>query len=391
MHQKQLSGLLLGLTFIFFASLHPSPQPVLPGAAQLQAYLPLLQDKKVALVVNATSYIGAKHWVDVLLEQGITIQKVFAPEHGFRGDYEAAQAFNDTKDPTTGLPILSLYGQVKKPTQAMLADVEVVVFDIQDVGVRCYTYLTTLHYVMEACAAYQVPLIVLDRPNPNGHYVDGPVLDLKFQSFVGQHPIPLVHGMTLGELARMINGEGWLQDQQQCNLKVIPVVNYTHQTPYSLPRPPSPNLPNDQAVALYPSLVLFEGTFISAGRGTPFPFQVIGYPDTSFGHFQFTPVSMPTKALNPKHQNQLCFGLDLRKTPPPSRLDLQYLLHFYQQARARSLRFFGPTFNMHAGSEQLRQQLEAGLSEAAIRNSWQKELAVYKAKRKKYLLYEDAG
>ena len=388
MLKKQLLWLPLGLLLSAATTSQPVPLPVLPGAAQLEQYLPLLVDKRVALVVNPTSCIGEQHLVDVLLKKGITLQKVFAPEHGFRGDLGAWETFADGIDAATGVPIISLFGKVKKPTQTMLADVDVVIFDIQDVGVRCYTYLSTLHHVMEACAAYQIPLIVLDRPNPNGHYVDGPVLDLKFQSFVGKHPIPVVHGLTLGELAHMINGEGWLQDGVQCALQVIPVANYNHQTPYTLPIPPSPNLPNDQAIALYPCLVFFEGTTISAGRGTPFPFQMLGYPAASFGPFQFTPVSMPGKALHPKHQDQLCYGLDLSKAPPPNRLELQYLLHFYQQAKAQALRFFGPTFDIHAGSDQLRQQLEAGLTEPAIRASWQKDLAAYKAKRKKYLLYD---
>lgn len=388
MHKKKLLCSLLGLMLSCMAPPQRSPQPVLSGASQMEAYMPLLQDKRVALVANSTSCIGEKHLVDVLLAQGIQLQKVFAPEHGFRGYNGAGESFEDAVDPVTGLPLVSLYGKTKKPTQEMLANVDVVVFDIQDVGVRCYTYLSTLHYVMEVCATYQVPLIVLDRPNPNGHYVDGPALDLKFQSFVGKHAIPLVHGLTLGELAHMINGEGWLRDGLQCDLRVIPVANYTHHTPYLLPIPPSPNLPNGQAVAMYPSLVLFEGTTINAGRGTPFPFQALGYPDASFGDFQFTPVSMPGKALHPKHQGQVCFGFDLRKTMAPHRIDSQYLIHFYQQAKALGLPFFGPTFDIHAGSNVLRNQLEAGLSAEAIWTSWQPALQAYKVKREKYLLYD---
>jgi uncharacterized protein YbbC (DUF1343 family) len=294
MYKKRLSGLFVPLLLMLSCMTVPqrgsSPGClVLPGATQLAAYLPLLQGKKVALVVNATSCVGPKHLVNVLLDAGIAVQKVLAPEHGFRGDHGAGKFIDDTVDPSTRLPIISLYGAVRKPTQAMLADVDVVVFDIQDVGVRCYTYLSTLHYVMEACAVYQCPLLVLDRPNPNGHYVDGPVLDLAFQSFVGKHPIPVVHGMTLREMACMINGEGWLQDHLQCALTVILVKRYSHQTPYALPIPTSPNLSNDQDVALYPCLSFFEETTISTGRSTPFPFQVLGYPDPSFGTFQFTP------------------------------------------------------------------------------------------------------
>lgn len=259
MYKKQLSGLSLLLLLMLSCMATPRHgsqpnRPILLGAAQQAAYLPLLQGKKVALVVNPASCVGVRHLVDVLLDQGIAVKKVFAPEHGFRGDSGAGELIVDAVDSATGVPIISLYGAVRKPTQDMLEDVDVVVFDLQDVGVRCYTYLSTLHDVMEACAAHQCPLIVLDRPNPNGHYVDGPVLDLAFQSFVGKHPIPVVHGMTLGEMACMINGEGWLQDRLRCALTVIAVKYYTHQTPYSLPIPPSPNLTNDQAVALYPCL-----------------------------------------------------------------------------------------------------------------------------------------
>ncbi|MEL6412849.1 MAG: DUF1343 domain-containing protein, partial [Bacteroidota bacterium] len=294
----------------------------------------------------------------------------------------------DSVDPCTQLPIVSLFGNTKQPTAAMLTDVDVVVFDVQDVGVRCYTYLSTLHYLMNACAAHGVSLMVLDRPNPNGHYVDGPVLDSNFCSFVGKHPIPIVHGLTLGELANLINNEGWLQAQRRCELTVIPMMHYTHQTPYSLPIPPSPNLPNDQAVALYPHLVLFEGTTISTARGTAFPFQAIGYPALGFGAFQFTPRSLPDKAPHPKHQDQPCYGIDLRGVPAPHYLDLQHLVHYYQIAQEQGLPFFGPTFDIHAGSDVLRKQLEEGLSEAAIRASWQEPLNRYKALRQQYLLYD---
>jgi uncharacterized protein YbbC (DUF1343 family) len=393
MYKKQLSG--LPLLLLLMLSCMATPQhgsqpnrPILLGAAQQAAYLPLLQGKKVALVVNPASCVGARHLVDVLLDQGIAVKKVFAPEHGFRGDSGAGELIGDAVDSATGVPIISLYGAVRKPTQDMLEEVDIVVFDLQDVGVRCYTYLSTLHDVMEACAAHQCPLIVLDRPNPNGHYVDGPVLDLAFQSFVGKHPIPVVHGMTLGEMACMINGEGWLQDQLRCALTVIAVKYYTHQTPYSLPIPPSPNLTNDQAVALYPCLSFFEGTTISTGRGTPFPFQVLGYPAPSFGAFQFTPIGLHGKAQCPKHQDQQCFGMDLRNTQRSHCLDLQYLLHFFRLATVQGVSFFGPTFDMHAGSTLLRQQMEAGCSEEEIRASWQKGLKVYGDMRKKYLLYD---
>jgi len=365
-----------------------SDSPVLPGATQQAAYLPLLQGKKVALVVNQTSCVGEGHLVDVLLDADIAVQKIFAPEHGFRGDSGAGESVADAVDPATGLPVISLHSAVRKPTRAMLEEVDVVVFDIQDVGVRCYTYLSTLHYVMEACAEHQCPLIVLDRPNPNGHYIDGPVLDPAFRSFVGMHSIPVVHGMTLGEMACMINGEGWLQDRLQCALTVVSVKNYTHQTPYALPMPPSPNLPNDQAVALYPCLSFFEGTTMSTGRGTSFPFQVLGYPASTFGTFQFTPMSLSPHAQYPKYQDQCCFGIDLRHERRPLRLNLQYLLHFFQLAIAQGVPFFRPNFDIHAGSGQLRQQMEAGCSEEEIRASWQERLKAYSAMRKQYLLYD---
>jgi uncharacterized protein YbbC (DUF1343 family) len=386
---------LVWLPLLFMLSCINPPQrgpqfasPILPGATQQAAYLPLLQGKKVALVANQTSCVGEDHLVDILLYAGIAVQKVFVPEHGFRGTGGAGELIADGVDAATGLPIISLHGAIRKPTRAMLEGVDVVVFDIQDVGVRCYTYLSTLHYVMEACAEHQCSLIILDRPNPNGHYVDGPVLDLAFQSFVGKHAIPVVHGMTLGEMACMINGEGWLQGQLRCTLTVIPVKNYTHQIPYALPVMPSPNLPNDQAVALYPCLSFFEGTTISTGRGTSFPFQVLGYPSPSLGTFQFTPVSLPNQAKYPKHQDQCCFGVDLRNAQRPQCLDLQYLLHFFQLVTAQGEPFFGPTFDIHAGSEQLRQQIEAGCSAEEIRASWQEGLKTYSAMRKKYLLYD---
>jgi uncharacterized protein YbbC (DUF1343 family) len=391
MHKKKLVWLSL---LVILSCINPpqrgpqSANHILPGATQQATYLPLLQGKKVALVANQTSCVGEDHLVDILLYAGIAVQKVFVPEHGFRGNGGPGELIADGVDAATGLPIISLHGAVRKPTQAMLEGVDVVVFDIQDVGVRCYTYLSTLHYVMEACAEHQCPLIVLDRPNPNGHYVDGPVLDLAFQSFVGKHAIPVVHGMTLGEMACMINGEGWLQGQLRCTLTVIPVKNYTHQIPYALPVMPSPNLPNDQAVALYPCLSFFEGTTISTGRGTPFPFQVLGYPSPSFGTFQFTPVNLPNQAKYPKHQDQCCFGIDLRNEQRLQYLNLQYLLHFFQLVTAQGEPFFGPTFDIHAGSEQLRQQMEAGCSAEEIRASWQEGLKAYSAMRKKYLLYD---
>lgn len=363
------------------------------GAEQMEKYLPLLENKRVALVVNQTSMIGDQHLVDTLLSKGITIEKVFAPEHGFRGDADAGEKIENSIDPVTKLPIISLYGDNKKPTREQLENVDLVIFDIQDVGTRFFTYISTMHYMMEACAENNKKLIILDRPNPNGDYVDGPVLDMEFQSFVGMHPIPVLHGLTVGELAQMINGQGWLANGAKCEIAIIKVANYTHKTSYSLPVKPSPNLPNDQSIQLYPSLCFFEGTVMSVGRGTYFPFQVIGYPDENFGKFTFTPVSIEGMAKSPKLENEKCYGVDLRKTDVARELDLNYILGFYNQYKANNTEkqksFFNSFFKLLAGTNQLRQQIEAGLSEEEIRESWEKDLIAYKDMRKKYLLYPD--
>jgi uncharacterized protein YbbC (DUF1343 family) len=357
------------------------------GAARLPSYLPLLQNKKVALVVNQTSVIGNTHLVDTLLTYNVKIQKIFAPEHGFRGTADAGEKINNAKDSRTGLPLLSLYGKDKKPSAEQLADVEVVIFDIQDVGARFYTYISTMHYVMEACAENNKHCIVLDRPNPNGHYVDGMVLQSAHQSFVGMHPIPVVHGLTVGELAKMINGEKWLANAKTCPLTVITCENYTHQTPYSLPIKPSPNLPNDISIALYPSLCFFEGTVVSVGRGTDFPFQVIGYPDYPQKDFSFTPVSKEG-AKNPPYLNQLCYGTDYRQNNfEKYNFSLQPLIHYYQTAKNKAT-FFNDFFTKLAGTKQLRQQIEAGMTEEEIRATWQADLTQYKQMREKYLLYQ---
>jgi len=360
--------------------------PITVGAVRLSQYLPLLQNKKVALVVNQTSVVNQTHLVDTLLTYNIKIQKIFAPEHGFRGTADAGEKINSTKDIKTGLPLLSLYGKDKKPSAEQLADVEVVIFDIQDVGARFYTYISTMHYVMEACAENNKAFIVLDRPNPNGHYVDGMVLQPDCQSFVGMHPIPVVHGLTVGELAKMINGEKWLANGKQCNLTVITCENYTHNTPYCLPIKPSPNLPNDRSIALYPSLCFFEGTVVSVGRGTDFPFQVIGYPDYPKKDFSFTPVSKEG-AKNPPHLNQLCYGTDYRQTNVgTSNFSLAPLIHYYQTAPNKTA-FFNDFFTKLAGTKQLRQQIEAGKTEEEIRATWHQDLEKYKQLRAKYLLY----
>jgi uncharacterized protein YbbC (DUF1343 family) len=361
---------------------------IMVGAARFDAYLPLLKDKAVAMVVNQTSQVDGKHIVDWLLEKNVSIKKIFAPEHGFRGTADAGEKILSGVDEKTGLPLISLYGKDRKPSEEHLKDIDVVIFDIQDVGARFYTYISTMHYVMEACAEQDKKMIIFDRPNPNGDYVDGFVLDMKHQSFVGMHPIPVVHGLTVGELAQMINGEGWLPNQAKCKLAVIKCQNYTHKSKYSLPIKPSPNLPNDRAIYLYPSLCFFEGTIVSLGRGTDSPFQVIGYPDYPDKTFSFTPRSTEG-AKNPPLKDQVCYGVDLRQTQDwKYRFSLHELIKFYNSAPDKS-KFFNDFINRLAGTDRLRKMIEAGKTEEEIRASWQEELAVYKQKRKKYLLYED--
>ncbi len=365
----------------------PVAVPLKTGAAQTELYLPLLQGKRVGLVVNQTSTIGSTHLADTLLSHGIKIVSIFAPEHGFRGDADAGAHIKNGKDPKTGLPIISLYGSNVKPTPAQMKDLDIVVFDVQDVGTRFYTYSSTMHYAMEAAAENNKQILVLDRPNPNGHYVDGPVLEPALKSFVGLNPIPIVHGLTLGEMALMINGEKWLKDGQQATLTVIPVANYTHQTAYTLPVIPSPNLPNMQAIILYPSLCLFEGTNVSVGRGTPTPFQVIGSPFYTSKSFSFTPQSMPG-ATNPPHKGQVCFGQNLTQPDALQPFTLAFLLDMYQHSSQKE-KFFNTFFEKLAGTAQLREQVIAGKSEAEIRASWEPALSTYKDMRKKYLLYLD--
>ena len=363
------------------------------GAQQTQAYLPLLDAKRVAVVANHTSLIGQEHLVDHLLHLDVDVVKVFSPEHGFRGQADAGEKVDDKIDLVTGLPILSLYGKQRKPDSTTLSDVDVVVFDIQDVGARFYTYISTMSLVMEACAEKNIPVIVLDRPNPNGFYVDGPVLDTAFRSFVGMHPVPVVHGMTVGEYARMINGEQWLPDDLQCRLTVIPMSGYSHSDYYELPVKPSPNLPNQFAVYLYPSLCFFEGTDVSIGRGTDYPFQVAGHPDYLAGNYIFVPRSIPGVATNPKHEGVYCNGISLisfaqSREQQPAQLHLQWLISFYQSLRD-SVKFFNNYFDKLAGNDILRKQIEGGSTEAEIRESWQPELNDFKTIRKKYLLYPD--
>jgi uncharacterized protein YbbC (DUF1343 family) len=362
------------------------------GAERTAQYLPLLQRRRVAVVTNATGMIGSVHLVDSLLALRVNVVKVFAPEHGFRGTADAGEQVQDERDVRTGLPIVSLYGANKGPTSRQLADVDVLLFDIQDVGVRFYTYIGTLHYVMVSAARNNKPLVVLDRPNPNGYYVDGPVLDTAYRSFVGMHPVPLVHGMTIGEFARMINGEGWLGGGLRCELTVVECVGYDHTKFYELPVRPSPNLPNMSAVYLYPSLGLFEGTPVSVGRGTDKPFQCIGWPQGTSGSFRFTPRIMPG-AKDPPHLGKECRGFDLSEFGTfylrlTRQIYLHWLIGMYQAAPDKST-FFTPFFDKLAGGPALRQAIEAGLDEEHIRASWKPALDDFMKIRAKYLLYDD--
>lgn len=383
------------IVLLVFFTTHTVAQdnmPVVTGAEQTNLYLPLIAGKKVAVVTNQTGIIGNTHIVDSLLKLKIDVKKIFSPEHGFRGDADAGEHLKSSKDKRTGLPIVSLYGSHNKPTPADLSDVDIVLFDIQDVGVRFYTYISTLHYVMEACAENNKPLIILDRPNPNGFYVDGPVLEEKHRSFVGLHPVPIVYGLTIAEYGLMINNEGWLKGAVRCDLKIIQLKNYTHHTVYDLPVKPSPNLPNLTAIYLYPSLALFEGTIMSVGRGTDFPFQVVGHPTLINGSFTFTPQSKKG-ASEPMYMGKECKGFDLRKFDKEvfvknGRISLEWLIKTYSASPERD-KYFNNYFNSLAGNSTLKQQIIKGMSEEEIRKTWEPALSEFKLKRKQYLLYED--
>jgi uncharacterized protein YbbC (DUF1343 family) len=356
------------------------------GADNYEKYLPLLKNKKVGIVTNQTGLLTNKtHVVDFLLEKKIAVQTIFAPEHGFRGTADAGEHVVDGKDSKTGLPIISLYGDNKKPKAAQLAEIDVMIFDLQDVGARFYTYISSLHYVMEACAENGIPLIVFDRPNPNGRIVDGPLLEKEFTSFVGMHPIPLLHGMTIGEYAQMINGQKWLKNAVQCKLTVIPCVDYDRKMDYSLLAKPSPNLPNDQSINLYASLCLFEGTNVSMGRGTEKQFQIYGSPYLAKTNFSFTP-KPNFGAKDPLYNGKECFGEDLTAYPKLNQLELKWLIKAYQNTSDKT-KFFNPFFTKLAGTKKLQEQIENGTSEDQIRKSWQKDLEAFKKMRTKYLLY----
>jgi len=385
------------------SSPYQNKAPLTVAANQLELYLPLLKNKRVGIVANQTSVIFKNgsglglngglikndntHLVDSLIKRDVSVVKVFAPEHGYRGRADAGEYVKGGVDLKTGLPIVSLYGENRKPNPNVLEDLDVVVFDIQDVGTRFYTFVSTLHYMMEGCAALDIPLIVLDRPNPNGHYVDGPVLDLNYKSFVGMHAVPITHGMTLGEFAKMINGEHWLEDDLNCDLTVIPVANYNRKDAYMLPIPPSPNLPNKKAINLYPSLCLFEGTQVSVGRGTENQFQIFGSPFLGDENYSFQFIPKPNfGAKNPKHNAKTCYGKDLKNVDFLNEINLNWLIEAYENTTDKSS-FFNSFFTKLAGQTILQQQIEKGWSALEIKKSWQKDLEQFKILRANYLLY----
>jgi uncharacterized protein YbbC (DUF1343 family) len=382
---------LLVMTLLSVGCSDKKSSEIIPGADRTEIYMPLLEGKSVALAVNNSSVIGGKALLDTLLARDINVVKIFSPEHGFRGGNRY-----DTLDAQTGIPIKLLYGAGNyKPAASDLSDVDIVIFDMQDVGTRFYTYLSTLHYVMEACAENDKEVIVLDRPNPNDYYVDGPILDTNFRSFVGMHPIPILHALTLGEYAHMINGEGWLKEGIECKVTVVEVANYQHGKPYTLPIHPSPNLNTQQSILLYPSLCLFEGTVISQGRGTTFPFQVLGNPQLKDHYeFSFTPQSMEGMSTNPPHKDVECFGLDLRDYDTnifkeSGRINLSWLIEFYNIYPDKENFFHVGRFDRLSGTDILRNQIIEGKSEEEIRESWEPALSEYKEMRKGYLLYKD--
>jgi len=364
---------------------------ILPGANNTSAYLKLLKGKKIAIVSNQTSVIFKEngsytHLVDSLKSLGTKIEKVFSPEHGFRGTADAAEVVLNGIDVKTGIPIVSLYGNNKKPNPEQLEGIDLVVFDIQDVGVRFYTYISTMHYVMEACAEQNIPIIVLDRPNPNGHYIDGPTLEVEHKSFVGMHPVPLVYGMTIGEYAQMINGEKWLKNELKCDLTVIKNIGYTHKSEYSLAIRPSPNLPNNISINLYPSLGFFEGTIINAGRGTENQFQQYGAPFFPENEFTYTPIPN-FGSKYPKHQDKICFGVNLKNTEKLAKVNIEWLVDAYKKT-PQTEKFFGSTFTIHAGNTILEEQLKQSKSPEEIYASWQEAINNFKKIRKKYLIYD---
>ena len=394
MTKKTFALLLVGaLSWAASAHAQKLPTPVTVGAERMELLLPTLQGKRVALMVNQSSLVGSTgtHLVDTLLSQGINIVRLFVPEHGLRGKVDAGKNVRSGVDEKTGLPVVSLYGQRKRPTPEMLADIDLLVFDLQDVGTRFYTYISSMHYLMEACAEEGKTFVVCDRPNPND-FIDGPILESDCRSFIGVDPLPVAHGMTVGELALMIDGERWLRGGNTCHVKVIPMDGWSHGDPYELPVRPSPNLPNSRSIELYPSLCFFEATIMSVGRGTSKPFQAIGYPDKRFGNIVYTPQIKLGEDSNPRHKGKLCYGTDYTSVSLPKRqIALGPLLDYYRKADSLGLQLINQRqlFDLLAGTKKLRQQLSSGLSEEEIRASWQAGLKAFQAKRARYLLYTD--
>ena len=394
MTKKTFALLLVGaLSWAASARAQKLPPPVTVGAERMELLLPTLQGKRVALMVNQSSLVGSTgtHLVDTLLSQGINIVRLFVPEHGLRGKVDAGKNVRSGVDEKTGLPVVSLYGQRKRPTPEMLADIDLLVFDLQDVGTRFYTYISSMHYLMEACAEEGKTFVVCDRPNPND-FIDGPILEPDCRSFIGVDPLPVAHGMTVGELALMIDGERWLRGGNTCHVKVIPMAGWSHGDPYELPVRPSPNLPNSRSIELYPSLCFFEATIMSVGRGTSKPFQAIGYPDKRFGSIVYTPQIKLGEDSNPRHKGKLCYGTDYTSVSLPKRqIALGPLLDYYRKADSLGLQLINQRqlFDLLAGTKKLRQQLSSGLREEEIRASWQAGLKDFQAKRARYLLYTD--
>lgn len=387
-----LRPFVLSLIFACITILNYASNRVIVGAEQSDEYLPLLQNKRIAILGNHTSRIGNQHLLDYLLEKKVNVVAAFSPEHGFRGTADAGELVKTGMDEKTGVPILSLYdGKHKKPSATSVSKFDLLLVDIQDVGLRFYTYYIAMLKLMDVCAEYNKEVLILDRPNPNGHYVDGPILQRKYFSGVGALPIPVVHGMTLGELALMINGEKWLSEERTCKLQVIPCKNYTHQTEYQLPIPPSPNLPNMKAIYLYPSLCFFEGTIVSVGRGTPFPFQVFGHPKMTNAPYSFIPKSK-IGAKNPPHLNQRCFGYSLttlnNHLARNKGIDLSYLIHCYNELKDER-NFFNALFNLLIGVDYVRPMIRNGASAEEIQKRWSSDVEFFKQQRKPYLLYEE--
>ena len=394
MPKKTFALLLVGaLSWAASARAQKLPPPVTVGAERMELLLPTLQGKRIALMVNQSSLVGSTgtHLVDTLLSQGINIVRLFVPEHGLRGKVDAGKNVRSGVDEKTGLPVVSLYGQRKHPTPEMLADIDLLVFDLQDVGTRFYTYISSMHYLMEACAEEGKTFVVCDRPNPND-FIDGPILEPDYRSFIGVDPLPVAHGMTVGELALMIDGERWLRGGNTCHVKVIPMAGWSHGDPYELPVRPSPNLPNSRSIELYPSLCFFEATIMSVGRGTSKPFQAIGYPDKRFGSIVYAPQIKIGEDSNPRHKGKLCYGTDYTSVSLPKRqIALGPLLDYYRKADSLGLQLINQRqlFDLLAGTKKLRQQLSSGLREEEIRASWQAGLKDFQAKRARYLLYTD--